>query len=92
MPPLRQRHSACARWRGGARALGPKGIHVAHLVIDAGVDTVGAIDQSGRAKRPSPISIRRADAAGIGRQAIGDLSGAARRLVIEREIDLAEKW
>ena len=38
---LRQRpSSACARWRRPlARELGPKNIHVAHLVIDSGVDT-----------------------------------------------------
>ena len=31
--------SACARWPIMARELGPRGIHVAHLIIDAGVDT-----------------------------------------------------
>ena len=40
MPPLPAPNSACAPVaQSAARELGPKGIHVAHLVIDAGVDT-----------------------------------------------------
>ena len=43
-----------------------------HLVIDAGVDTAWVRDgsKSGRAKQPSPISIRDADAPEIGRRGL----------------------
>ena len=40
MRPSPAPSSACARWRRRWRAnSGPKNIHVAHLIIDSGVDT-----------------------------------------------------
>ena len=47
-----------------ARELGPKNIHVAHLVIDAGVDTAWVrerIERSGRADRLEPDRLMRPD-------------------------------
>ena len=40
LPPSRLQNSACVRWRKSmARELGRENIHVAHLLIDAGVDS-----------------------------------------------------
>ena len=41
-----------ARGPGMARELGPQNIHVAHLIIDAGVDTACVRDRIARARRP----------------------------------------
>ncbi len=69
-----------------ARELGPKGIHVAHLIIDAGVDTaMGARAHQGAGRRGGACQSRPrpADAAGSRRRCLlADLSGAARRLVV----------
>ena len=51
-----------------ARELGPENIHVAHLVIDAGVDTAWVrerIQASGR--DPAAAAARHADGSGVGR-------------------------
>ena len=47
-PPSRPPRPGCARSRRAmARELGPKNIHVAHLVIDAGVDTAWVRERIG---------------------------------------------
>jgi NAD(P)-dependent dehydrogenase (short-subunit alcohol dehydrogenase family) len=45
--------------QSAARELGPSGIHVAHLVIDAGVDTAWVRERikEREGDAPSPISI-----------------------------------
>jgi len=78
-----------------ARELGPKNIHVAHLIIDAGVDTEWVrqrrLDGAGtrRARRS-----RSADAAGVGRGLLlATLPAAQERWTFELEIrPFGEKW
>jgi len=67
--------------QSAARELGPKGIHVAHLVIDAGVDTAWVRERiKERERRRSARQSRsgKTDATGVGRRSLlADLSGAS---------------
>ena len=70
--------------QSAARELGPKNIHVAHLVIDAGVDTAWVRERI-RAREgdesTAQLSTRPADAAGFGRRRLlAAVSAAARCL------------
>jgi NAD(P)-dependent dehydrogenase (short-subunit alcohol dehydrogenase family) len=77
-----------------ARELGPKNTHVAHLVIDAAVDTawvrerikerVGALANLDPGRLMRPASGRR----GL----LADLSGAARRLILRPLAGLRQYW
>jgi NAD(P)-dependent dehydrogenase (short-subunit alcohol dehydrogenase family) len=68
--------------QSAARELGPRNIHVAHLIIDAGVDTAFVrerIKAAGRRGSAREHQARSADAAGIGRSGLlGAVSAAAR--------------
>jgi NAD(P)-dependent dehydrogenase (short-subunit alcohol dehydrogenase family) len=72
--------------QAAARELGPKGIHVTHLVIERrGRHRLGARADQGAGGRGGARQSRsgKADAAGLGRRGLlADLSGAARRLVV----------
>ena len=67
-----------------ARELGPKNIHVAHLIIDAGVDTAFVrerIKQRGGAEALENLAAGSADESGLGRRGVlAALPAAARRL------------
>ena len=64
-----------------ARELGPKNIHVAHLIIDSGVDTEWVRQRRIEALGPSARQSRSADAAVLGRGILlAALSAAAQRL------------
>ncbi len=68
MPPLPAPNSACALWRRRWRAnSGPKNIHVAHLIIDSGVDTEWVRQhRAGSARAQRARRSQSADAAGLG--------------------------
>jgi len=73
-----------------ARELGPKNIHVAHLGIDAGVDTEWVRDRIRQREGEAALANldpARPDAARLRRRVLlADLSGAARRLVLRARV------
>ena len=77
-----------------ARELGPKNIHVAHLIIDSGVDTAWVRQRHRGARAECAGRSRSPDAAGVGRRSLlAALSAAARAWTFEMEIrPFGEKW
>ncbi len=78
------KHGLRAVAQSMARELGPKNIHVAHLIIDAGVDTAFVrerIKQRGGAEALESLAARPTDESDLGRRSLlAALSAAARRL------------
>ena len=74
-----------------ARELGPKNIHVAHLIIDAGVDTAFVRErikqQAGRAGARDSLEPDQLDESGIGRRSLlAALPAAPRRLDVRTRL------
>ena len=97
---LRQRQvRACARWPSRmARELGPKNIHVAHLVIDSGVDTAFVRERIAAAQGQEAAGEHRrpaADGAVLDRRGLLDACTSRARDGWTHELDLrpyAETW